>query len=60
MKKHVSKIIEESLWGSVYENGPPRLICLSPMSPASGIVWERLGGVTLLEEVCHKAQAIPT
>lgn len=31
----------------------PRLLCLNVWFPVSGIVWEGVGGVALLEEVCH-------
>ena len=32
--------------------------CLNTWSPVGGTVWERLGGVTLLKEVCHWGQAL--
>jgi hypothetical protein len=39
--------------GGFNENGSHRLICLKAGSPGSGTVWEGLGGVASLEEVCH-------
>ena len=35
------------------ENGPDRLIDLNTWSPVGRALWEALGGVSLLEEVCH-------
>jgi hypothetical protein len=35
------------------KNGPHRLICLTTWSSVGRIVWEGLGGVILLAEVCH-------
>jgi hypothetical protein len=37
---------------------PHRLICLNTWSSIGGIVWEGLGGVDLLEEVCHWGWAL--
>lgn len=34
-------------------NGPRGLLCLNIWSPLNKIVWEELGGLALLEEVCH-------
>jgi len=34
-------------------NGPQRLMCVNTWSPVGKTVWEGLGGVALLEEVCH-------
>lgn len=39
--------------GGLNENGPYRLIYLNVWFLVSGTVWEGLGGVTLLEVVCH-------
>lgn len=35
------------------KDSPCQLIYLNALSPVSGTVWENLGGVSLLEEVCH-------
>ena len=35
------------------ENGSHRFMCLNVRSPVARTVWERLGGVVLVEEVCH-------
>jgi hypothetical protein len=39
--------------GGLNANRPNRLMCLIIWFPVSGTVWERGGGVALLEEVCH-------
>ena len=39
--------------GGLNENGPCRFIYLNAWFPVDGTVWEGLGGVALLEEVCH-------
>ena len=43
----------ERRFGGLSENGLYRLMCLNIWSPVSGTVWERLGGVVLLEKVCQ-------
>ena len=40
--------------GCLNENGSHRLLCLDAWSPVKGTVWEGLGGVALLEEVCYR------
>jgi hypothetical protein len=35
------------------ENGSQRFRCLNDCSLVDGTVWEGLGGVVSLEEVCH-------
>jgi hypothetical protein len=42
--------------GGLNENGLHRLIFLNIWSPVSGTVWECLGGLTLLVDVCHWQQ----
>lgn len=37
---------------------PTRLIRLNIWSPVNGTIWEGLGGVALLEEVCFWGQAL--
>ena len=37
----------------LHENDPQRLMVLTAWSPFGGTVWDGLGGVALLEEVCH-------
>lgn len=39
--------------GGLDRNGPHGLICLNVWSLRSGATWEGLGGMALLEEVCH-------
>jgi hypothetical protein len=39
-------------------NGSHRLIYLNTCPPVGGTVWEGLGGVALLEEVCHWGWAL--
>lgn len=39
--------------GGLNGNDPYRLIHLDPLSPISGTTWEGLGGVALLEYMCH-------
>ena len=39
--------------GGLNENCPQRLMYLNTWSPVGGNIWEGLGGVVLLEEVCH-------
>lgn len=41
-----------------WECPPPRFICLNTGSPVVVYVWERLGLVDLLEEVCHWSWAL--
>jgi hypothetical protein len=48
----------ETVWtcgtcGGFDETGPARLICVKAWSIVGGTVWEGLGAVALLEEVCH-------
>jgi hypothetical protein len=45
----------DPLCGDLNENGPHTLICLNNWPSVGGIVWEGLGSVALLEEVCHWA-----
>jgi hypothetical protein len=40
------------------KNGPHWLICLNDWSQTGGTVWEGVGNVTLLWEVCHCRQAL--
>jgi hypothetical protein len=35
------------------ENGSHRFMCLNVWSPVARTAWERLGGMVLVEEVCH-------
>lgn len=35
------------------EDGPHRFICLNTHSLVGGTVWEELGGMTLLEDICQ-------
>ena len=44
--------------GILNENGSHRLIYLNVWSPVGGPVWEGLGGVALLKEVCHWGQTL--
>jgi hypothetical protein len=37
-------------------NGLHRLVCLKTWSPVGQNFWEALGGVALLEDVCHWEQ----
>ena len=39
--------------GDLNDHGPYILICLNTLSPVAGTVWEGLGGVVSLEELCH-------
>lgn len=39
--------------GALNENAPHRLMCLNTWYPVSRTVWEGLGGVALLKEMCH-------
>ena len=41
-----------SLWW-LDENGPHKFLFVNAWSPVGGTVWEGLGGVALLKEVCH-------
>ena len=43
---------------SLNENGPQRLLSLNTWPPVGGTVWEGLGHVALLEEVCQWGQAL--
>lgn len=43
---------------TVGQNGSHRLMCLSTWFPVGGTVEERLGSVTLLEEICHLGWAL--
>lgn len=40
-------------YGGLNENCPHVLIYLNAWSPVGGSIWERLGGVASLEEVCY-------
>ena len=40
-------------YGGLNENGPHRLIYLKVEPLVNKFVWEGLGGVVLLEKVCH-------
>lgn len=42
----------EALCGGVNENGP-RGSCLHTWLLAGGTIWEGVGGVVLLEEMCY-------
>ena len=44
--------------GGLNENAPHRLICLNTWSLIGGTICERLGGVSLLEQVCHWEEAL--
>lgn len=44
--------------GGLNENDPHQLIYLNACSPVSGTAWEGLGGVVLLEKVCHREWAL--
>ena len=46
------------LFGGLNDNGPYRLICLNAWFPVGGTILEGLGGVVLLEEVCHRGWAL--
>jgi hypothetical protein len=39
--------------GGLSEDASLKFICLNAWASVSGTVWEGLGGVALLEEVCH-------
>jgi hypothetical protein len=39
--------------GGLNENGTHRLICLNAQSPLGRTVWEGLGGVASLKEMCY-------
>ena len=39
--------------GCLNENSPHGLIYFNALIPVSGTVWKGLGGVALLEEMCH-------
>jgi hypothetical protein len=41
-----------TLCGSLKENAH-RLIYLNTLLPVGGTIWEGVGGVAFLEEVCH-------
>ena len=40
--------------GDLSENGPHRLVRLNAWSLVGGTVWKGLGGVALLEDLCHR------
>lgn len=44
--------------GGLNENVPKRLKCMNAWVPGDGPIWEKLGGVALLEEICHWGQAL--
>jgi hypothetical protein len=44
--------------GDLDENGPHICLCLSTWPLLSGIIWEGLGSVALLEEVCHTEEGL--
>jgi hypothetical protein len=46
-------LLEKHLYGSLNEKWPPKLLCVNTWSSFGGTVWEELGCVALLEEVCH-------
>ena len=48
----IGMIIQYSCDG-LNENGPHRLIYLNAWLRVGRTVWEGIGGVALLEEVCH-------
>lgn len=37
------------------KNDPHRFICLNTWSPVAGTIWKGLGGVALMEQICHRA-----
>ena len=39
-------------------DGTYKLICLKASSTVGGTVWKHLGGVMLLEEMCHGAKVL--
>jgi hypothetical protein len=39
--------------GGLIENGPLRFICLNAWCPVGGPIWKGLGGMVLLEKLCH-------
>lgn len=45
-------LLSFSLAGNLNGNGPCRFIYLNAQSPVGRAIWERLGVVDLLEEVC--------
>jgi hypothetical protein len=49
------EFLSHSVWlcGALKETGLHRLIYLNACSAVGRTVWEGLGGVALLEEVCH-------
>jgi hypothetical protein len=59
---------QQTCHSGLKKNAPYRLMYLNTWSPVSATVWEGLGGVALLEEVCHygvvfevsKAHTVPT
>lgn len=52
MTFHTKSLQASNPCGGLNEKGLHKLMCLNTWSPVGGIVWERLGGVTLLE-ICH-------
>ena len=48
----------DRLSGSLNENDPCSLIYLNAWLPVGRTIWEGLGGVALLEEVCHWGWAL--
>jgi hypothetical protein len=49
---HLKEQFPDSLTLARSPQGPHRLICLSSWSLAGRTIWEGLGGVALLEEIC--------
>lgn len=49
-------LLSSPICGGWNGNGPHRLLYLNALPPVAGTVWEPLGGVGLLEEMCHRGR----